>query len=262
MAAAASNSTTSSGLVQAVEAVKAKFDVTLTTNISWRDLSAAGALALDLARSSLYRKHLPTSSQGSSIWSLTGCDDTGATQEYIFTGSASGDAPELVDCQCVVMFDDMALSSGLEYCFADELPFPTWHLTKVSLAAFEFFKTVKFKAWEKELRNPSCEAAFRRLLQAGPVYRVFDAGMFPTPPELADAYKVLDEKTGKTALVPHPIAQCRIWNPAKNDYDAVNAELQGAPTSEAEAKAYWANLLAELKTLNGEEYIEDLIKNK
>ena len=50
MAAAASNSTTSSGLVQAVEAVKAKFDVTLTTNISWRDLSEAGALALDLAR--------------------------------------------------------------------------------------------------------------------------------------------------------------------------------------------------------------------
>ena len=248
-------------LAEACSIVKQRFSCELS-RVTLRDISSDSASARDLARAAMYRSALPSSSSiASSFLSLTG-DDTangGARVEYIFTRDSEG-ALSLAPCECVVMYVDMSLSAGLEYCFADEEPYPVWHLTSLSLGAFESFRETKFELWEKELKSPSCEAAFRRMLQTGPVYRVFDSNMFPTPPHLADKYKVIDEKTGKTATVPHPVAQCRIWSPSLDDYESVNAQLQGAPKSEEEAKIYWAQFIMQLKAIHGEEYINELMR--
>lgn len=163
---------------------------------------------------------------------------------------------------CKISYDDLSPTQLIEYCFHDEAPFPTWHMAGISLESFSMFSGSKFKLWEKQLKEPSCEAAFRRLLQAGPVFRVYDPAMFPTPPELESRYRVVDEKTGKLVPLPHPIAKCRVWNGKDQKYDDVDASLDGAPKSEEEAKVYWANLLTELKSLHGAEYIDSLLKGE
>ena len=54
-----------------------------------------------------------------------------------------------------------------------------WRLSKVSLMALEGYKASKFKNWEEMLSKPSCEAAFARMLQIGPVNRLYV--LYPAP---------------------------------------------------------------------------------
>lgn len=63
---------------------------------------------------------------------------------------------------------------------------------------------------------------------------------------------------GKVIELPHPVAALRIYNAGKGDYDEIDPLLTGAP-SDAEAKAYWDNLIKELKEKNGEEYMNKIL---
>jgi hypothetical protein len=185
---------------------------------------------------------------------------TDATGQPLTPAAVQEDAFLMATCK--ISYDDLSPTQLIEYCFPDEPPFPTWHMAGISLESFSMFSGSKFKLWEKQLKEPSCEAAFRRLLQAGPVFRVYDPAMFPTPPELESRYRVVDEKTGKLVPLPHPIAKCRVWNAKDQKYDDVDASLDGAPKSEGEATVYWSNLLTELRSLHGAEYIDSLLKGE
>jgi hypothetical protein len=164
--------------------------------------------------------------------------------------------------RCDITYEDLSPTQCIEYAFADEEPVPTWHLSKTSNDGYEHFLQCKFKVWEKAMREPSCEAAFRRMLQRGLVYQMYDANMFPTPDHLMSKYRVTDEESGKSVELPHPVAQCRVWDAAKRCFKTLSTTLEGAPQSEAEAKVYWETFLEELRDLRGAKYIETLLNSK
>lgn len=102
------------------------------------------------------------------------------------------------------------------------------------------------------------EAAFARLLQCGPINRIYDKFGFPIPEEEQGAWRITDENTGKLVDIPRPVHQLRVWNPATDSYDEISALLGGAP-SDAELSDYWLATLEEMKGKHGEEYIHALL---
>lgn len=165
---------------------------------------------------------------------------------------------KLITLSCQVTFDDLSPADCIEYSFAEEPG--RFHLAQVSLAAIADFRAKKFKLWEHQLKEPECEAAFRRILQQGPIHNVYDKFIFPNPESLAHLFKVTDEHSGKVVEVPHQVHSMRQWNPEKQQYDPIDATLAGAPKTQGEAKQYWTNTIQQLKQLRGEEYIDSLLK--
>lgn len=185
-------------------------------------------------------------------------DVDGVVREFIY-GKCENGQVEVPCVSCQVTFEDMSPSECVEYCFADEEPYPSWHIATVSVIALEDFKAKKFKLWEHQLRAPECEAAFRRLLQQGPIRHVYDKFIFPTPVSRAGHYKVIDEHSGKTVDLPHQVDRMRIWNAHRQAYDEFDPSLAGAPKTSEEALAYWSHLLNELRELRGRDYIDSLL---
>lgn len=164
--------------------------------------------------------------------------------------------PELVFGSCQITFEDMSPSECVEYVFSED---PTrYALAQISLDALETYRGMKFELWQKMLKEPTCEAQFRRMLQIGVVSRMYDPNLFPTPDSLKPMYQVTDEKTGKLIQLPHPVGAMRVWNAKKQVYDSIDPQLQGAP-SEAEKDAWWQNMIQELKEKHGEEYINGFV---
>lgn len=159
---------------------------------------------------------------------------------------------DLVMGTCQIMYEDMTPSECIEFAFAEE---PSrFYLAQISREALETYRGMKFEAWHKMLKEPTCEAQFRRMLQIGVVTRLYDPQIFPTPDSLKSLYQVTDEKTGKKIELPHPVATLRIWNVQKQCYEPVETHLQGAP-AESEKDTWWAAKIQELKSLQGDEYI-------
>ena len=174
---------------------------------------------------------------------------------YHIGHDATGNAIVLRGC-CQVLFDEVPLSLLVQYKFPDD---DTWRVASLVEDAVQTYKAAAFASWEEQLRKPSCEAAFRRLLQAGPVSKIFDKHIFPTPPEMKSKYQVVNEKNGKLIDLPHPVERLRIWDEQENAFRDIDATLNGAPVGEA-AIAYFAGQLEELKIEFGEDYIEGLLK--
>lgn len=192
-------------------------------------------------------------------WSVTGVDgQTGLPREVVVEVDSSGNITvPVVSCQ--ITFEDLGLSDCLEYKFEDD---PLWRVAQVSQLALDDFKKKKFKLWEHQIHEPECEAAFRRLLQQGPIRNVFDKFIFPCSDEVALKYKVIDEHSGKSVDVPHQVSEMRLWNASSGSYEALDCSLVGAPKTDQEAKDYWSRKINELKELRGSEYIESLISMK
>ena len=196
------------------------------------------------------------SRETNTLQSLVGTDTmTGQMVEIIVEAGSDG-GYSLPDVSCLIMYEDMPLSHCPEYCFEDD---PEWRVAKISLIALEDFKAKKFKLWEHQLKEPECEAAFRRLLQQGPIRNVFDKFIFPSSDEVAQKYKVKDEHSGKLVDIPHQVGRMRLWNVETGRYDEFDCSLAGAPTNENEAKVYWEQLMTEMRTLRGAEYIDSLL---
>merc|ERR1712226_666493 len=152
----------------------------------------------------------------------------------------------------------MGPSECVEYSFSEASE--NFALAQISRDALETYRSMKFEAWKHMLMEPSCEAAFRRMLQLGIVTRMYDPHVFPTPENLKSSYQVVDEKTGKLLDLPHPVAKLRIWSAQKGTYEAIDTRLDNAP-AETEQQKWWNNLLADFKLRHGEEYISSLLRS-
>jgi hypothetical protein len=102
------------------------------------------------------------------------------------------------------------------------------------------------------------EAAFARLLQSGPINRIYDKLGFPIPEDEQSAWRITDENTGKLVDIPRPVYKLRIWNPLTDSYDEISAQLGGAP-SDDELNDYWVATMEEMKGKHGEDYIQALL---
>jgi len=123
------------------------------------------------------------------------------------------------------------------------------------LGIYCVLKSCSIAAFDSAILQPDCKAAFRRMWQVGPVFRLYDKDMFPTPAADKDKYEVLDDKTGKTVHIPHPVSGIRIWNSETDSYDEVSPVLDGSPEDPA---AYWEKLGNELKEQWGDEEFADM----
>jgi hypothetical protein len=209
--------------------------------------------ALEPHRRKVMASAFPQCAGASRVVAVVGKSPGGDMREFIAAVEGQ-QPPSLITGSCQITYEDLAPSECIEYCFAED---SSWAMTQLSLEALETYRGMKFDAWKQMLLKPTCEAQFRRMLQLGMVTRLYDSQVFPTPEALKDKYKVVDERTGKLIELPHPVKELRIWDAVRGSYREVDAHLGGAP-AEAEAAAWWEDLLKRLRAEHGEEYISSL----
>jgi len=181
-----------------------------------------------------------------------------AVKEFIVT-VGDGDAATLLEGSCKITYEDLSPSECIEYSFT-EAP-DDWSMTQLSQLALETYRGMKFEAWKHMLETPSCEAAFRRLLQIGMITQLFDPEVFPTAEAHKAKYQVTDERSGKLIQLPHPVSGLRIWDVQAQAYKRIETQLTGAPGA-AEAPKWWDEFVQELNAKHGAEYIAGLVEVK
>lgn len=258
----------------ALEKVPSFFDTTLAAIIEQavgrlrlessqgEAMTYASHRMLEPSRKKIFSAAFPEIASEDKVVAIIGQETTGnLMREFIavLKGETSG-MPELqlVNGSCQIFYEDLTPSECVEYSFA-EAP-ESFALAQISRDALESYRSMKFEAWKHMLMEPSCEAAFRRMLQIGVVTQLYDPHVFPTPEgKQKSAYQVVDEKTGKLLDLPHPVAKLRVWEANKGRYEALDTRLGGAPSQSDEA-AWWQNLLSDFRTRQGAEYIDGLLR--
>jgi len=163
--------------------------------------------------------------------------------------------PVLLNCK--VSYEEVPPSSLVEDTFDPLLLDASWRLSHVSLPWLVSYRAGKFALWEKRLLEPTCRAELRRMLSIGPVSSIYDHHMFPSDLEDKEKFEVVDEKTGKTVILPRPVAALRIWNVEGGQYSEVTARLDGAPD---DMDAYWTSMKEKIRNTHGDEEFEALMK--
>jgi len=156
-----------------------------------------------------------------------------------------------------ILMEEFPITKMVEYRFSAD---DTWKVSQIGVDALAQYRGLKFKTWLEMIRSPDCEAQFRRLLQTGLICTMFDHTAFKTPAADLEKYQVLDQKSGKTVKIPHPVYELRSWDPKQRAYVKQDTRLVGAPKPEDEEK-FWENLLDELRGVHGKEYVDQLIVN-
>lgn len=183
--------------------------------------------------------------------------DSGTQKEFVVVEDESG-SQECVTGMCGITAEDVSPSEFVEFQF--EEPFSDWKIADCTKDALEYYKASKFKVWRERLDNPTCEAEFRRMLQNGLVYKMYDRVLFPTPEGLIEKYEVTDD-SGKKLSLPHPVSGLRVYNATTKSYDAIDPRLEGAPGAGEEEK-YWEQTLNEFREKQGAGYIDGLLGKK
>jgi hypothetical protein len=168
----------------------------------------------------------------------------------------TGATPKLVEGSCQILFEELTPSECIEYTFPEEPD--TWRLVQLSRGALETYRSTKFDSWLKMLQEPTCEAQLRRMLQIGPVTRLFDPHVFPTPQAWKSQYQVTDDRTGRTIDLPHPVSKLRIWDAAQQRYESIDSQLTGAP-SEPQKDSWWNMTVGGLCERHGTDYIVSML---
>ena len=107
---------------------------------------------------------------------------------------------------------------------------------------------------------PDCLSTLRRMLQAGPVTRLYTGGggkyvgshegySLRMPPAEVPDWQMVNDK-GDLVDIPRPCRAVRVWNAAARAYDVVGAELEGAPADAAAADAWFVGVVRRLKGSN------------
>ena len=86
-----------------------------------------------------------------------------------FAASDTFLSANVITRECAITLDDLAPSQLVEYRFDETGP---WMLGNVSFLALEEYRKVKFDYWKNLMLNPTCEAAFKRMLKVGCVTSV------------------------------------------------------------------------------------------
>jgi hypothetical protein len=182
------------------------------------------------------------------VWAVSATGGRGV-QEHVVHVSEGGDSKEAIYVDCKVTYEEVSPTQLVQYRFDGS---EEWRLSHVSLDALVAFRSGRFAAWEKRLLEPTCAAELRRMYRIGAVIRVYDHHMFPNYEEEKADFEVIDEKSGKTVIIPRPVRDLRIWNAASREYDPVQAELEGAP-SVGDVDHYWGELVAKMRETWGDE---------
>jgi len=222
----------------------------------------ASSKLLDNDRRPVFATAFPECADPGQIYEIIaeGKAQGGSVQVREFTamckGAAGTSPPKLLEGSCAITLEDLTPSECVEYCFAEEPD--KWRMALLSREALDTYRSTKFQSWLKMLQEPTCEAQLRRMLQIGPVTRMFDPIVFPTPEALKSQYQVIDDKTGRKIDLPHPVSKLRVWDASQQRYEALETLLTGAPPDNVK-EIWWQDLLKQLQSLQGNTYIQQLM---
>ena len=192
---------------------------------------------------------------------VTRPDESGDMEiEYIAVAVSDSDF-SVPTTECAIMMNDIAPTQLIEYRFPEDAT-GSFRLGTVSRESYEMTLAQKFDAWKKMFVGGDCEAALRRMIRNGLPATVFCNGMFPTPDAYRATYAVTDEKTGKEVLLPHPIAEARVWDASSQAYAKLSVAMVGVPTDEAARKALWESLLTEVRGRFGDDVVDNILKEQ
>lgn len=167
-----------------------------------------------------------------------------------------GNVATAVLSECGITYEEMSPTQLVEFQYEEG---GAWALAKMSLEPLQYYKNSKFQAWRDMLDAPSCEAAFARMIQAGPLNCIYDKLGFPIPESEQGQWTITDEKSGKLVDIPRPVAALRVWDASADCYTAVSPLMGGAPEDAAALAVYWEQTLGELRAKHGDEYIDKLL---
>eukprot|EP01084_Bolivina_argentea_P097723 175672_1 len=160
---------------------------------------------------------------------------------------------EIVELEDKITMEDMSPSSLIEYTFSEN---GVWFLAPMSAFSLEGYRKTKFANWKNMIENPTCEAAFKRLLNIGLITNMFDHVAFVSPENEKKDWEVKDDH-GKTVIIPRPVHSLRIWDVKKRCYKEVQSHLDGAPDAK-DAPKYWEEMVNKFKSERGDDYINNL----
>ena len=176
------------------------------------------------------------------------------TGEKIVRVSDNFDEIKEIEIEDMIQYMEISPSESVEYTFYENGP---WFLSGIGKASCEGYKATKFKFWKKQIEEPECEAAFKRLLCIGLITTIYDKHCFKSPEDEKADYIVKNDQ-GKDVDIPRPVKRLRIWNVKTRKYDEVDPRLPGAPKKEEEEK-YWEDMLNKFKETRGIDYINGLL---
>jgi hypothetical protein len=180
-------------------------------------------------------------------------EDFGPVQHIV---AWDGTTATPVMSECGISYEELSPSQLVEYQYEEG---GVWALAKMSLEPLQYYKSSKFKAWRDMLDAPSCEAAFARMIQAGPLNCIYDKLGFPIPENEQAEWTITDEKSGKLVDIPRQVAALRVWDASADCYAPVSPLMGGAPEDAAALAAYWEVTLGELRVKHGDEYITQML---
>lgn len=102
--------------------------------------------------------------EGTSILGAKFTNFDGTVLEQIVRWNDSKGTATKVTCECGVSMEEFSPTCIVEYQYEEG---GEWRLSKVSRQPLEMYMASKFAQWRNMLDNPTCEAAFVRMLQAG-----------------------------------------------------------------------------------------------
>jgi ubiquitin-protein ligase len=136
----------------------------------------------------------------------------------------------------------------------------SWTLSRAGLEGINAEKASLFKPYADRISmlSPDCLATLRRMLQSGPINRIYSGGGSPPytpshegfalrmPAAEVEQWQMLNDK-GELADIPRPAHALRVWDATERKYVAVDPFLDGAPRSNADLDAWFVDLVKRLK---------------
>ena len=151
-----------------------------------------------------------------------------------------------------------------------------WVLSRGGRDGIEQEKASLFGNYEGSITKdpPDCLSTLRRMLQAGPITKLYTGGGSKFVPShegfalrmpAADvaAWQMVNDK-GELADIPRPSHALRLWDAASRSYASMDATLDGAPTDAASTDAWFVGVVRKLKASNyvGPAILDALVGSK
>lgn len=172
-----------------------------------------------------------------------------------------------------IMMCDESISTFVEAQFEEG---GEWELSRGTVETIGGEKISLFKKYEDTVKEdpPGCLSTLRRMLQAGPVTKLYSGGggkfgvpvhggfSLRMPAADVEKWQMLNDK-GEMIAIPRSAHALRAWNAETRSYDEIDAVLDGAPRTPEEVDAWFIDVVKKLKASNyvGSKLLDDLVSS-
>lgn len=197
-------------------------------------------------------------------WAVT-CEWSGEVIETIV--KVEGSKQEHVFVEDPIMMSEVQIPGLVEAQFTEG---GAWVLGSAGMESLQGEKNMLWGVYEQQVSQlpPGCMAATRRMLQQGPVIRLFDRG--PGGIRGGFSLRMADEERkdwetvnaqNKITDVPRMAHAVRYWDATARQYVVIDAALNGAPATPEAGDEWFVALIKKMKSspYMGPEMVDNLV---